>query len=129
MIKTGIVFGVFDGLHEGHKHFLSEAQKRCEALIVVVTRPEMVKKLKGKNPTHSFDARLADIKKFNPSLVVAEGDAALGEWAIFKKHNPDMVFLGHDQHAILSELEKLSIPYLFIDAHYPDKYKSSILNN
>ena len=50
MNKKGMVFGVFDGLHEGHKYLLTEAAKLCDELVVVVTLDEAVATLKGHLP-------------------------------------------------------------------------------
>jgi len=57
--NVGMVFGVFDGLHQGHKHFLQAAAKRCKQLIVVVTVPAVVSVLKKHKPRccrHTFMA-------------------------------------------------------------------------
>jgi len=41
-----MVFGVFDGLHEGHLFFLDEAQKYGDNLIIVVASDINVKNIK-----------------------------------------------------------------------------------
>ena len=122
-----MVFGVFDGLHEGHKKFLSDAAARCGTLIVVVTRDEIVELLKRRKPMRPHAARAAAIRAFNPNYIVVPGDPTLGEWDILKTHRPDKVFLGYDQHGIAAELTKLGIPFETLDAHEPSKYKSSLL--
>jgi FAD synthetase len=45
-----IAFGVFDGLHEGHRHFLREARKLGGRLTVAVAHDEAVVMLKGRRP-------------------------------------------------------------------------------
>ncbi len=127
-IQKGMVFGVFDGLHKGHRKFLSDAAARCETLFVVVTRDEIVELLKHKTPMHAYARRAAAIRAFNPNCVILPSDPTLGGWEILKAHRPDRVFLGHDQHAIADELKKLGIPFEVLEAHHPEKYKSSILN-
>lgn len=126
-IQKAMVFGVFDGLHPGHQYFLTDAQKRCEQLIVVLTQSEMVLSMKGFSPHHSYTDREQAIKNFNPQVIVVPSDEILGSWQVLKTHQPDMVFLGHDQHGIAKELEKISIPFTYLDAHHPEKYKSSLL--
>ena len=127
-VSKGMVFGVFDGLHPGHQYFLTEAAKQCDRLIVVVTLDEMVQQFKNRLPKYSFAERVAKIKSFNPSFVITENDLVIGQWQVLKTHQPDMVFLGHDQEVITREMARLGVPTTVLPAHYPDKYKSSLLN-
>ena len=126
--KTGMVFGVFDGLHPGHQFFLSEAAKQCETLIVVVALDAVVTALKQHTPRYSFTERVSNIEQFNSALRVVPSDTAVRSWAVLKKHQPDIIFLGHDQTALAQALDDIAMPYTILDAHYPEKYKSSILH-
>ena len=126
MNKKGMVFGVFDGLHEGHKYLLTEAAKLCDELVVVVTLDEAVATLKGHLPQQRYKERVAAITAFNPTLKIVEGDPALGEWTVLKTHKPDMVILGYDQERIAKELRLASVFYKFVDACKPEQYKSSL---
>lgn len=123
----GMVFGVFDGFHAGHQFFLTEAQKQCSKLIVVVTRSEMVQQLKGFTPQYTYEQRASAIQKYNQNLHIVPSDTVLGSWDVFKKQTPTIVFLGHDQQGIAKELKKIPIPYIYLPAHHPEKYKSSLL--
>lgn len=129
LIKRGIVFGVFDGLHEGHRFFLKSASDKCESLIVVVAIDDASLALKGRIPKHSFNERMQALLSFNPSLKVVPGDSIQGEWSALTTYMPDMVFLGHDQSAIAEELEKIGIQFSFIDSHHPEEFKSSLLHH
>lgn len=126
--KTGVVFGVFDGLHDGHKYFLTEAAKQCEKMIVAVTASEAVLHLKGHLPRYKYVKRVAAIRAFNPKLEVIHGDRTLGQWTALKKYVPEIVFLGHDQQAIAEELIKLHVHFIFLNSHHPEKHKSSIIH-
>lgn len=126
--SIGMVFGVFDGLHPGHKYFLEQAQKKCDKLIVVITHDDIVKILKNHKPKYSFTKRLSAIEKFNKNFIVMQGDENLGNWSAIKRHKPNIVFLGHDQIKISKELEKMKIHYIFLDSYNPKQYKSSLLN-
>ncbi len=128
MIEKGMVFGVFDGLHEGHRKFLADAAARCDTLIVVVARPETVMTLKEKHPRRGLKERISEIRAFNPRFEIVTGDATIGEWHAIKEHRPDMVFLGYDQERIAEELKKMNIPFTFLEAYRPSEFKSSLLD-
>ena len=125
--SRGIVFGVFDNLHDGHKYFLKEASQKCDKLIVVVTPTKIVKLLKKHPPKYSFKERVEKIKEFNQNFSIISGDLTLGKWNILKQNPSDIVLLGYDQKEISKDLEKLNIPYVFLEPYSPEKYKSSIL--
>lgn len=125
--KKGVVFGVFDGLHEGHKYFLNVALSSVEKLIVVVAPDSAVLSLKGKKPQHALQERMKRILELNSLLTVVAGDEKEGEWSVIRKEQPDIVFLGHDQADIAEELTKLDVTFQYIGAHEPERYKSSIL--
>jgi len=57
-MQTVMVFGTFDGVHDGHRHFFSEAAARGHRVIAVVTRDEHVLELKGKLPLHTLEDRM-----------------------------------------------------------------------
>ncbi len=129
MPKKGMVFGVFDGLHEGHKHFLSEATKNCNELVVAVTPSETVLKLKGRAPKRDFKERAGTVAAFNPRFFVVSGDTTLGAWGVLEEHQPDMVFLGYDQDGIAEELKKKGVSFATLPSHFPERYKSGLLNS
>jgi cytidyltransferase-like protein len=124
----GMVYGVFDGFHPGHQHFLTEALKHCDRLIVVVAHPEIVKLLKARTPYCSIEERLATIRAFDERLEITLGDEGIGHWTALRSYQPDIVFLGYDQERLGTELKKLHVRTRVITAHYPTKFKSSILN-
>ncbi len=122
-----MVFGVFDRFHKGHEFFLSHATEQCEQLVVVVTLSEVSELFKKKSPSHAFEERVLAIKKYNDKFLVVPGDTTVGEWAVLKKYSPNMVFLGYDQQAIAGELDRLGVPYSFIEAYKPETYKTSLI--
>jgi cytidyltransferase-like protein len=126
--SVGMVFGVFDGLHQGHHHFLSEAQKNCTTLVIVVAHPKIVEALKQHSPLHSLETRVQTIQNAFPQATVISGDTNIGTWSALKKYHPDIVFLGYDQERLGQELEKIGMHSTVITAHSPEKYKSSLLN-
>lgn len=127
-LTIGMVFGVFDGLHQGHRYFLDTASKQCQELIVVVALSEVVTMVKKHAPRFDFDRRVKSIQNFNPKFKVVPSDKTLGKWDVLKKYSPDMIFLGHDQVTLSRALDNIQMPYTFLDAHHPEKFKSSILH-
>lgn len=139
--SRGMVFGVFDGFHPGHQYFLEQASEKCDELVVVVTLDDVVLHFKHRLPKYSLAERMEKIKKFGEELVqksdtdlqnttVVPGDTVsqMGEWLVLKKYEPDVVFIGYDQQSIATEMARLGIATITISAHFPDQYKSSIIN-
>ncbi|MFY9463295.1 MAG: adenylyltransferase/cytidyltransferase family protein [Candidatus Sungiibacteriota bacterium] len=117
--KKVMVFGVFDGLHEGHRYFLAMAREQGDELIAVVARDEVVRVLKNKTPRHSEEERRRAVAQLlrlslnseaKPQLTDASravlGDRVLGAYDVIKKYKPDVICLGYDQHALAEDLEK-----------------------
>ncbi len=100
-----MVFGVFDGLHDNHHYFLSEAGKYGDYLIVVVAPDSEVKLLKNKSPRFSLSDRIEKIKNSETAQLVVAGDDEHGSWNIIKTHEPSIVALGYDQQALEEALK------------------------
>lgn len=99
-----LVFGTFDGIHEGHRYFLQKAKTLGKSLIVAVARDAHIRDLKHREPRFSEQARLAAISRLE---IVDEAylcDEVLGCYNILTKTKPDMIALGHDQEALGTHL-------------------------
>ena len=101
-----IVFGTFDGLHDGHRFFLREAKKSGDKLVVAVAKDTVIKCLKGHLPTIPLPNRIMNIKSENLADKVVPGDEKLGVWKILKKEKPDIICIGYDQTNLKKALEK-----------------------
>ena len=134
-MRRVLVFGVFDGAHEGHFSFLREARACGDCLFVAVARDEVVEKLKGRPPQKDQGLRIKELMKAGLTDEVIEGDLDLGSWAVIGKVKPDVIALGYDQVGLKGALEEhirekgLDIEVRVMKAHKPEKYHSSILNN
>ncbi len=132
-MKKVLVFGVFDGLHRGHRKFLKQAKKLGDELVVVLAQDVIVEKLKGRRPDADFAERSQMILSSGAADRVVPGDAELGTWATAKGERPDVIALGYDQEPLRAELEKElagfnPVPELFVlPPHRPDKYHTSII--
>ena len=133
--KIGMVFGVFDGLHEGHEVFLRQTQEHAEHLIVVVATNESVLNLKGVPPHTDIQERIIAIQNFLPRAEVLVGDAIMGSYDVIKKEKPELILLGYDQTVLKIDLENkimdATIPpvkILVLKPHRPDEFHSSIMS-
>ena len=132
-MKKVLIFGTFDGIHEGHLNLFKQAKEHGDYLVVAVARDENVQKIKERKPIKNEKERLKDLQ--NCSLV---NEARLGyednPYKIIKEINPDVICLGYDQSAFTDKLkEKIAEFGLKIEIHRlkpfePEKYHSSIIN-
>lgn len=87
--------GVFDILHPGHLHFLTEAKKLGDELVVVVARDSVAQKMK-RLPIIPENIRLTMVSSLKPvdsAILGVEGDI----YDILSIVKPDIVALGYDQ--------------------------------
>ncbi len=136
-----LVFGAFDVLHEGHRHFLASAKQLGDYLVVALASDASIRFLKGHEPVQSFDVRSSMLSlNENVDEVVAgdelDDDAPddFGTWPIIGKIKPDIIACGYDQQAINELLSKrfttLESPQIVtLASHQPEIYKSSLLNH
>lgn len=100
-----LVFGIFDGLHKGHRMFLERASQYGSELIAVVGRDAVCEMLKNKTPRHAQDLRIASLKKSGLVANAVLGDLSQSSWNILKKLKPDVICLGHDQNLLRASLK------------------------
>lgn len=131
--KRVMIFGVFDGLHRGHREFLGQAKRHGAHLIAVVAPDRVVEQLKGRPPDLPLFERIAHLGAEETVNEAVEGDAELGSWKIFERYRPDVIALGYDQIALRAELEDYlrdmpSPPTLVLAGPFePEVYHSSVL--
>lgn len=117
--KTKImVFGTFDGLHQGHINFFKQARAlkslvpgqaknliKNSFLIVSIARDKNVLRIKGKYPDKNERARMALVKKCKlVDKVVISG--IKNHLPHIVKMLPDIIALGYDQKAYIQNLKK-----------------------
>jgi len=136
---TVIIFGVFDGIHEGHMAFIKEAMTHGDRVVAVVARDSVVEKLKGKMPSTDQANRIHNLSEVPGIDIVYLGDPEEGTYNVIKEIKPNIIFLGYDQKELgkniseaiaagtLSDIADIDIK--FGTPHQPEKFKSSIINN
>lgn len=133
-MRKVMVFGVFDGVHAGHKAFFKEARTHGDYLIAVVAQDVIVEQLKGKRPVKDMAERFAELQELDLVDEVAIGDAELGIYDAVLKHRPDVIALGYDQIALKEDLEANYKKFdwkpkiVVTKAFEPNKYHSSTLH-
>ena len=129
MRRPVMVFGVFDGLHEGHRAFLKTAKRLGDYLIVVVAPDSVVFRLKGQNPSRGVLDRMKSLRLEDRVDRVIKGDSRLGTYAAVKRFQPHVIALGYDQKALAKDLRSRmpSVNVKMMQAHHPRKYHSRFL--
>lgn len=128
---TGILFGCFDLFHPGHIYFIENVLKINNQLTVVVTRDNIIKLLKKREPIQSEDKRIENIKRRFPNVNVILGDKELGKYKVIRKINPDTLFFGYDQESFKKHFTDTFplMKIITIDAFEPDKWSTTILSS
>lgn len=107
-MKTVLVFGTFDGMHQGHLFFLSEAAKLGDRLVVSVARDEHVRTLKNKSALHNEKERIELVLAQDEVDEAILSDEELGSFELVSSVDPAIIAFGHDQ----VELENTLVEWL-----------------
>lgn len=134
-MNTGLVFGVFDGLHDGHRAMLEQARFRVDRLVVALPSDAVVERLKARPPSRPWNQRAETLRASGLVDEVVQGDEIEGEYRIFETVQPDVILLGYDQRELRKDIERYyalnstrSIPLVTLESFQPERYKSSLLN-
>jgi FAD synthetase len=147
-VETKImVFGTFDGLHEGHLNFFKQARAlntlvRGQArgfmknsfLIVSIARDKNVFKIKGEYPHLREKERMNLVKKSKLVDEVILSGVTNHIPHILKIH-PDVIALGYDQKAYVKNLKKdlknkgILVKVVRLKPYKEKIYKNHLLKN
>jgi FAD synthetase len=130
-MRKVMCFGTFDLLHLGHLHYLQQAKKYGDYLIVIIAR-DKTKKIQKKPIIFNEKER----QHLLQSLKVVD-KAVLGNYdnhlKIILQHKPDILCLGYDHKITISKLKgQLAKHHLHplikrISAYNPMRQKSTKL--
>ncbi len=108
--------GVFDLLHLGHVHYLTEAKKLGDELVVVVARDATARQVKHQPITNEDMRRqlVESLKPVDKAVLGHEGNI----YDILSDIKPDFIALGydqrHDEEQILKEAKTRGLDNLKI---------------
>lgn len=129
-----MIFGTFDGLHEGHRALLRQARAHGEHLTIAVAQDHVVEQLKNHPPKKTMHERIDALKDVDFVDIVVPGDLELGSYHVVKNHRPDVIALGYDQQALKFDLEDhmhnfdWEIEIVMLDPHKPETFHSSLMD-
>lgn len=95
----GFANGCFDaGLHPGHRHLLTECQRRCDRLIVALNSDESVRALKGPDrPINPLELRAKDVlASLRPHDLVTVFESEEDLLELIRLNKPNIIFKGSD---------------------------------
>lgn len=131
-MKTVLLFGSFDVLHEGHKNLFSQAKEWGDEIIVVLAKDETIEKIKGMKPLYDEHKRkllLEETGLLSRVILGNRGD----KYQVIRKIKPDVICLGYDQTTFTEGLKNflkesnMNTKIVRLKPFYPKKYKSSIV--
>lgn len=119
-IKVVMTGGVFDILHIGHIHTLTEAKKYGDFLVVVIASDEHIAK-KGRMPIHSQDYRAKIVEALRPVDAVVFGEKE--PMKLVELIKPDVIVYGYDQTEFL---KPGGVKVIRLKEHIePEKFKTN----
>lgn len=138
--KRAIVFGIFDGIHDGHRDLFSQAlrvasgqAKEKVELVVIVGRDSASLKWKGKKPQYSQETRLSLVAKEKQVDRAVLGDEEQSTYDVIHKVSPDFICFGYDQEMLKKDLElwlereELTIPCIVLRPYKETLLHTSLL--
>ena len=141
-MKKVLVFGTFDGLHEGHKNFFRQALRVAQGkldekpyLVVVVGRDSTVLKTKKRLPKINEKDRLKTVQERGLVDEARLGNEGSDPYKVIEEVKPDVICLGYDQTHFVDKLADkikemgLKIDIIRLKAYKPEQFHSSIINS
>lgn len=133
-MKKVMIFGTFDGVHDGHRSLFAQAAEHGDWVMAVVARDETVEKVKGRKPKCDECDRIAELLQIDALDDIIMGSLDEDKCNVVREHKPDIVMIGYDQKYFIDELYALvdedGCDFIIMRAqsYGPDVYKSSLLN-
>lgn len=129
--KTVVIFGIFDGIHDGHRSLFSQAKEYGDELVVIIGRDSASLKWKGKNPKYNQETRRALVLKEAKVDQAVLGDEEQSSYNVLEELNPDGICLGYDQDDLEQDLRTWlsqkgkDIPLIHLKPYQSDLHHNS----
>jgi cytidyltransferase-like protein len=129
-----LVFGVFDGIHDGHRDLFRQARLHGNYVVVAVAPDNIVQQLKHRLPKLELTERIERVAREPGVDEAVAGDELLGSYNVVKSHCPDIVALGYDQKDLQEDLEARKDDFGFdfeivmLEPYRADEFHSSLLD-
>lgn len=133
-LKTVLVSGTFDGIHEGHRNYFQQAREYAQRLICIVARDKITEQIKGRKPKYPEKERIQFVKQC-PEIDRVYLGVLDNVYDFIASLKPDIIALGYDQTAYTENLAKemkkrgLTVKIIRLNPYQPEKYHSSIIND
>lgn len=131
--KKVVVFGIFDGIHEGHRDLFRQAKEYAEELVVIVGRDSASVRWKGKKPRYSQETRLSLVSREELVDQAVLGDEEQSTYRVLGELQPDVICFGYDQKTLVDDLRSWlqargkSILLVQLQPFKPDTHHTSLL--
>ena len=131
--KRVIVFGIFDGVHDGHRDLFRQAKEYGDELVVIVGRDSASLLWKNKKPRYSEEERLTFVLKERYVDRAVLGDEERSTYGALSKIHPDCICFGYDQGMLKKDLEcwlereKSMIPCVVLKPYKETVFHTSLL--
>lgn len=129
-----MVFGAFDPLHEGHRHFLRQARALGDRLVVVVARDDSIGLNKGYQPYQPEAIRLAAVAAVPEVDRARLGNSGRHHYELLSEEQFEILALGYDQEPSdavvrqqLKEAGKEQVSVVRLPPYQPERYKGAKL--
>ena len=133
-MRTVLVFGTFDKLHEGHHAYLKFARGQGDTLVASVAQDRVIEDMKGRQPFEGLPERMQKLLEMKLVDDALSGDEVTGSWSAIHELKPDVIVVGYDQIELKDALEKLKVEKGFqyeivvAPSHEGHKFHTSIIH-
>jgi len=125
------LFGIFDGVHDGHRSLFTQAKEYGDELIVIIGRDSASLKWKNKKSKYAEKTRLNLVLKEEQVDQAVLGDEEQSSYKILEELKPDVICLGYDQDDLEQDLRTWlsqkgkDIPLIHLKPYQPDLHHNS----